>query len=61
MKIELIKTKESDGDWYKIQIDGTTEQCVNASRSDALNRALEIFDFYKENKGTIEVIKSEEV
>jgi len=66
MKIELIKTKESDGDWYKICFDGTCRACFGygtgkRSEEEALERATEVYNFYKENKGIIQVIKSEEV
>ena len=27
MKIELIKTKERDGEWYKVYVDGICEKC----------------------------------
>ena len=44
MKIELIKTFELDGNWYKIQVDGVTKIAVSISdEKKDLNRALEAF------------------
>jgi hypothetical protein len=64
MKIEIIKTKESDGDWFKVIVDNRTEACVNINNrteEEALKRAFEIFDFIAENKGKQQVIKSVEL
>lgn len=62
MKIELIQTKEPDGDWYKIRIDDSTQQCISINpgkEEEALKRANDIYDFYKECKGKFKTIKSE--
>ena len=64
MKIQLIKTKELDGDWYKIRINGFTKTCIHIIKGEeaaALDRANEIYDFYKENRGQYKVIKGEEI
>jgi len=64
MKIQLIKTKEPDGDWYKIQINGFTKACIHIRKDEeaaALDRANEIYDFYKKNRGQYKVIKEEEI
>ena len=62
MTIELIQTKESDGDWYKVKLDGNFKACVKIYPDDngkALERATAIYDFIKESKGDFKVIKSE--
>jgi hypothetical protein len=65
MKIELVKTKEADGDWFKIKINGSTEACIGFGKyiteEVALKRAEEIYDFWIQNKGKEEVIKSDTV
>ncbi len=66
MKLEIIKTKETDGDWLKVFCDDNCKACLKlgtTSRTDeeTMNRALEIYDFLKENKGTAQVIKSETI
>lgn len=61
MKLQLIKTKETDGDWFKILVDGRCKAVTNAKTDNALSRATEIFDFIKENKGEFQIIKEEEV
>jgi hypothetical protein len=44
MKIELIKTFELDGNWYKIQVDGVTKIAVSISdEKKDFDRALEAF------------------
>jgi hypothetical protein len=60
MKIKLIQTKESDGNWYKIYTDDTCQSCVKINEGDedkSLLRATEIFDFLQENKGRSKLIK----
>jgi hypothetical protein len=63
MTIELIKTKETDGDWYKILVDGCTKAVVGIHDDEqkALKRITEIYDFMIANKGEKQVIKSETV
>jgi predicted RNase H-like HicB family nuclease len=65
MKIELVKTKEADGDWFKIKVDGSTQQCIGFGKyiteEEALKRAEEIYEFYVQNKGNEEVLMSETV
>ncbi len=67
MKVEFIKTKETDGDWFKIKVDNATVACIGYGKDrlrtedEAYKRAYEIYEFCKVNKGTYEVIGSEEV
>lgn len=64
MLIELIKTKESDGDWFKIRVDGHTKTCLGIrgeKEVETAKRAEEIFNFYVENKGNDQIIKSFEI
>jgi hypothetical protein len=62
MKIELVKTKESDGNWYKIRVDGLTKACVSIHEEEKdLKRATEIYDFLVETKGSFQVIKETEI
>ena len=63
MKIQLIKTKESDGNWYKVVVDGLTKACIGIRENEdkALARAMEIYDFCVKNEGVIEIIKETEI
>ena len=61
MKLQLIKTKETDGDWFKILVDGRCKAVTNAKTENSLERAVEIYTFIKENKGEYQIIKEEEV
>ena len=64
MKIELIKTKESDGNWYKVYVDDWPKACIkifNGREDESLKRAIEIYDFLIENKGDKQIIKSNEI
>ena len=64
MKLQLIKTKETDGDWYKILVDGKYKKAISISErgeEEAYRIANEALDFYKENKGEYQIIKEEEV
>ena len=61
MKLQLIKTKETDGDWYKILVDDRVKAVVNAKNDKSLDRAFEIYEFITENKGEFQIIKEEEV
>jgi len=64
MKIELIKTKESDGNWYKVYVDDWPQSCIKiliGREDEALERATEIYDFLIENKGDKQIIKSNEI
>ena len=61
MKLQLIKTKEADGDWLKILVDNRTKAIFNAKNDNSLNRATEVYEFIKENKGEFQIIKEEEV
>lgn len=64
-KIELIKTRESDGDWYKVYVDGECKACCGMQyvlEEKALARAEEIFNFLVENKGNNrQIIKTVEI
>ena len=63
MKIQIIETKESDGDWIKVLVDGLTESCIGfggsklRTRDEAVVRANEIAAFIFENGGTHKVLK----
>jgi hypothetical protein len=65
MEIKIVKTKEADGDWFKVKVDESTIACLEFGKyckeEDALKRAEEIYDFWVQNKGREEVIKSETV
>lgn len=63
MKIQLIQTAESDGNWLKVKVDSSTKACISISRGieEAMSRAKQIFDFYVENKGQDKVIEEVEV
>ena len=61
MKLQLIKTKETDGDWYKVLVDGKCKGITNAKSDNALERATEIYDFLKENKGECQIIREEDI
>lgn len=61
MKIELIKEVNFLGEvWYYIMLDG---KYVNGSGTSKEEKALEYYDFIKENKSnkSTEVIKSTEI
>ena len=59
MKLQLIKTKETDGDWYKVLVDGKCKAVTNAKSEDGLERANEIFMFIRDNKGELQIIREE--
>jgi hypothetical protein len=64
MKIKLIQTKESDGNWYKIYADADCKACFKIYEGEEIKsfkRAMEVFDFLLENKGGVKVIKEETV
>jgi hypothetical protein len=64
MKIDIIKTCESDGNWYKVRIDGSTKACIridNKPEGEALAKATEIYDFYVNNEGEFQVVKEVEI
>jgi hypothetical protein len=62
MKIELIRTEEPDGTWYKILVDGSVQKCFGMrfiSEEKARESAEAAFEKYVEGKGVLlEVIKS---
>ena len=63
MKVQIIETKESDGDWIKVKVDDKTVSCLGfgkdrlRTREQALERANEIAVFCFENGGTQKVLK----
>jgi len=63
MKVTIIETKESDGDWIKVLIDDKTHTCLgfgfgkSRTRDEALARANEIAVFCFENGGTQKILK----
>jgi hypothetical protein len=63
MKIELIRTEELDGYWYKILVDGAVKKCFGMNyitEEQAKQQALETFDRVVKTKCfNSEVIKSE--
>jgi hypothetical protein len=64
MKIELVKTKESDGDWLKVYVDGNIKSCTKIYAGEEeknLARAMEIYEWFVENHEGYKVIKSTEI
>ena len=63
MKVQIIETKESDGDWIKVLVDDVPTAYIGfggsklRTREDALTRANEIAAFCFENGGTQKVLK----
>jgi len=55
MKLQIIETKDSDGDWFKIKVDGTTVKYIGfgesrvMNREQALKRAKEMASWIWEN------------
>ena len=65
MKLQIIETKDSDGDWFKIRLNGETVKFISISRfksrDEALARTNEMALFIWENNGDEKVIKEMEV
>lgn len=67
MKIELIKTKETDGEWYKVYVDGLIKDIFgfkHIPEEDAKKKAMAVFNFYVEfakNGFAKEIIESIEI
>lgn len=64
MKIDIIMTSESDGDWYIVRIDEKTKSCIridNKEEGEAFFRATKIYDKYVEWGGQFKVIKETEI
>jgi hypothetical protein len=65
MKVELIRTEEPEGNWYKILIDGSVKKCFGMtyiSEEQAKKDAEEAFDSFVKNRSfNTEVIKSVEI
>jgi len=62
MKVQIIETKESDGDWIKVKVDESTVSCLGfgegkGTRDQALARANEIAVFCFENGGTQKILE----
>jgi len=61
MKLQIIETKDSDGDWFKIRLNGETIKWISisrfATREEALKRTDEMAMFIWENNGDEKVIK----
>ena len=61
MKLQIIETKDSDGDWFKIKLNGETVKFISISRfktrEEALKRTDEMAMFIWENNGDEMVIK----
>ena len=63
MKVTIVETKESDGDWIKVKVDEVYVSCIGFggtrlhSRDQALARANEIAVFCFENGGTQKILK----
>ena len=63
MKVTIVETKESDGDWIKVLVDGAPNTCIgfgglrSRTRDEALARANEIAVFCFENGGTQKILK----
>lgn len=64
MKIQLIETMESDGNWLKVKVDNLTKACICVdlrSREEALEKAEKIYQFYVNNNGMDKIIKEVEL
>lgn len=61
MKVQIVETKESDGDWIRIKIDDSTKAILKLngtkSREEVLARAEEIAQFFWENGSPEKVLK----
>jgi len=61
MKLQIIETKDSDGDWFKIRLNGEIIKWISisrfATREEALKRTDEMAMFIWENNGDEKVIK----
>jgi len=61
MKLQIIETKDSDGDWFKIRLNGEIIKWISIdrfnTREDALERVDEMAMFIWENNGDEKVIK----
>ena len=62
MKIQIIESAESDGNWYKVYLDGNLQSChkkdtTYRSNEDALHEAERVFNFILENGANQKVIK----
>jgi hypothetical protein len=40
MKIEIVRTQENDGDWYKVLVDGYNKGCWKVTDIQSENEAL---------------------
>ena len=61
MKIQLIRTKEAGGDWYKILVDGCYQACISIKdrgESEALKIATETYESLKRDACT-QIIREE--
>jgi hypothetical protein len=64
MKIDIIMTKESDGNWYKVRIDEKVKSCIridNKEEGEAYKRATEIYEFYVQAQGEHQIIREKEL
>ena len=65
MKLQIIETRETDGDWFKIRLNGEIIKWISisrfATREEALKRTDEMAMFIWENNGDEKVIKEMEV
>jgi len=67
MKLQIVETKDSTGDWIyvrRIKDDGESEQITVLgfgnglrTRDEAIERAREIMGFYMENNGTERILQ----
>jgi hypothetical protein len=63
MKVTIVETKESDGDWIKVFVDEKPYACIGfgegriKTREQAFTRANEIAVFCFENGGTQKILK----
>jgi len=61
MKLQIIETKDSDGNWFKIRLNGEIIKWISISRfksrDEALARTNEMAMFIWENNGDEKVIK----
>ena len=66
MKVQIIETAESDGNWYKVCLNGFCQVAfkkdrIDRSNEDALHEAERVFNFILEHGKNEKVIKEIEI
>ncbi len=66
MKLQIVETKESDGNWIKVYLNGECKACyrlgetASRSRDEAVAEAEEMFQFILENGDNKKILKEYE-